>query len=367
MVVKMSNKLTKEIAYKELQKIFVDKPFVLFGTGMSCAIDDRFGMKALEEELKNKLKDKCLSEPQKSEWDKVVKELNSKTDFETAMNNNIGEQLLKTIIEVTGDFIALLDYEYSLKIINEEKNWPAVALFKKLVDNLPGADRKLHVATPNYDMLAEYALERAQIPYINGFTGGVCRHLDWGQSAISVTCVENRPYGKKVRSVPMFKKHIRLYKLHGSLNRFLVGEKIIENNAWLYKPPKEHERFIITPGESKHEKLLEFRREFLKPFDDAVEKHNTFLFLGFGFNDSQFTKDIFKKLKEQDCNGLILTKDTDNRIETFIKEAKNLWLVCKPEGSDGTLIANKKYSEPLLLANEELWQVDNFVKKILGG
>ena len=363
----MAKELTKEIAYKKFQKYFQDKPFVLFGTGMSCAVDDRFGMTLLKGHLLDKLAQEQLNPTQQNEWNNVIRSLNSEENFESAMNRVNDDGLINKIVVITGDFVASLDYEHSQKILNGNKNWPASTLFKKLVDKLPGTDRELHVATPNYDMLAEYAFEKSGIPYINGFYGGVVRHLDWEQSRRSITYVNKVPYGKKIKLITREHKHIALYKVHGSLNLFLTNDNLIENNALLYMPtPKGTERLIITPGLFKYEKLHQFRKELLGKFDDAVEKHNFFLFLGFGFNDNQLnTRTILDKLKNQECNGLIITKDTNNRIDELLGEAGNLWLICQSD--TGTLIKNKKYSTPLPLQNEDLWKVDVFTKKILGG
>ena len=43
--------LTEEIAVTAIREFFGDKPFVFFGTGMSCALDSRFGMPSLKDEL----------------------------------------------------------------------------------------------------------------------------------------------------------------------------------------------------------------------------------------------------------------------------------------------------------------------------
>jgi len=238
--------------------------------------------------------------------------------------------------------------------------------FKKLVDKTPGTDRELHAATPNYDILAEYAFEKGDIPYINGFHGGVIRHLDWEQSRRSITYGEKTATGKRVKTVTRELRHVRLYKVHGSLNWFLMNDDLIENNSWLYTtPPDGTERLIVTPGLSKYEKLHQNRKELLGKYDNAVEKHNFFLFLGFGFNDNQLLNSAFlKKLKGQKCNGLIITKETNNKIDSLLDEADNLWLVCQ-EKTD-TIIKNKKYPAPLILENEELWKVDVFTRKILG-
>lgn len=96
-----------------------------------------------------------------------------------------------------------------------------------------------------------------------------------------------------------------------------------------------------------------------------MEKHNFFLFLGFGFNDKQlFNTAFLNKIKDQNCNGIIITKGTNNRIDKLLNEANNLWLVCQSKAD--TVIKNKKYSTPLVLENEELWNVDVFTRKILG-
>lgn len=361
----MTKKLTKEIAYNEFQKFLRDKPFVLFGTGMSCAIDNNFGMGALEEELKCQMEKESLSDKQKDEWEGVLQSLKNTVDFETAMNNVTDDDLINKIVKITGNYISTLDHEHSIKILNNSETWPGLTLLKKLVDKTPGTDRKLHVATPNYDMLAEYAFEKGNIPYINGFHGGVIRRLNWEQCRRSITYGEKATSGKRIKPVTRDHRHICLYKVHGSLNWFLMNDDLIENNSWLYTTlPDETERLIITPGLSKYEKLLQFRNQLLEEYDKAVEKHNLFLFLGFGFNDNQLLNKTLKKIKDQNCNGIIITKETNKRIDKLLNEANNLWLVC--QSKTDTVIKNKKYSAPLVLENEELWKVDVFTKKILG-
>ena len=127
--------LTKEIAYSKLQAFFNDKPMVFFGTEISCAVDERFDITTLED-----------------------------------YNN---QERIQSMTQITA--------EYGVKFLKDEIKWPAIELFKRLVKGLPETDRKLHVATPNYDLLAEYAFEQAKIPYLTGFIGGICRRLDWKQ------------------------------------------------------------------------------------------------------------------------------------------------------------------------------------------
>lgn len=360
-------KLTKEIAFKELQGFFQETPFVLFGTGMSIAVNNVFGMDALKENLLKEIPLKTLNESQEKEW-KLLKEALAKSkDFENAMNNIQDEQLISFIVEQSGKFIAEQDYIYSQKILTGEIDWPASSLFKKLVDGLPGTDRELHVATPNYDMLAENAFFKNGIHYINGFWGGLNRSLDWKQSKRAITYAEKTVNGKTKRNTTREKRHIAFYKVHGSLNLFLLNDSLIENNSWLYNKPEKIERLIITPGISKYEKLHKYRSELLGKYDDTIQKHNFFLFLGFGFNDNQLnTNTILDKLKNKNCNGLIITRSSNSRINKLLDKAKNLWLVSSTEDKTGTIIKNSKFANELILNDNELWKIDTFTRTILG-
>lgn len=363
--------LTKEIAYKALQNFFQEKPMVLFGTGTSCALDSRFGMGTLQAQLSSEVPKLHLLNSQENQWKAVIDAIHNGKDLESAMDAVHDEQLFQSIIKITADFVSALDKEYSSKILAGIIEWPASGLFKKLVDGLPGADRALHVATPNYDLLAEYAFERAGISYITGFVGGISRRLDWQQCERIVTCAETIPCGhNKMKTVAKFRRHIRLYKVHGSLNTFEIGHEVIENNAWIFDVPSIAERIMIIPGTLKYKQLHQYRNDLLGKYDGAIEKHNSFLFIGFGFNDSQLNNaSLMRKLKEQKFPGLIITRDSNERIEKLLHECDNLWLVCKhqDEGREDTRIFNRNYTESLYLPDEQLWDTREFTITIMGG
>lgn len=366
----MSQVLTEEIAKKALQNFFLQKPFVLFGTGTSCALDIRFGMDALREHLLSDIPKNPLNLDQRKQWGSVVDKLNNRYDLESAMNDVQDENLTKIIIESTAKFVAALDRDYGVKILMGKTFWPALSFFKRLVEGLPESDRALHVATTNYDLLAEYAFEKEGIPYITGFFGGICRRMDWKQAGRGMTCFERTLVRKTYKDIPKLIKHIRLYKVHGSLNTFGLGSAIVENNAWIFEYPNELERIMITPGTAKYKRLHDYRPELLGEYDQAVEKHSAFLFIGFGFNDNQLTNNAIKrKLEEQECPCLIITRDSNSRIEAFLKKCKNLWLVCKHPGggNNGSYIFNSRYSDGLVIKEKHLWDLEIFTKEILGG
>ena len=365
----IQNTLTEDIAVAALRNFFREKPFLFFGTGMSCALDTRFGMSALKEALLYGIQNRTITDAQKKEWGIVATALESGTDLETALNAVNDENLLKTVTEITGSFVGAIDRELACQIAQGEVEWPAARLLKKLVDTLPEGDRILHALTPNYDMLFEYACDFAGIPYTNGLFGGIERREDWKAVDRALLEPEQICQNRRKRTVFRHKKHARLYKVHGSLNYFFHRNAVIENNAWMWNPPDFAQRVMITPGLSKYQTLQRYRQELLQSSDAVINNAIHFLFLGYGFNDNHLEEYIKRKLITQGCNGLIVTRDSNPRIQYLLEQAANLWLVCKTEdaGKEGTRIFNKQYTDWLRLPDRRLWDIGEFTTQILGG
>lgn len=361
--------LTEDVVINALRDFFRGKPFLIVGTGMSCAVDARFGMPALKDALLRGIETRTLTGSQRTDWEAVSLSLADGTDLETALNSVSDPDLLKTLTEVTGAFIAIIDQDLAFRISEGLVEWPAIRLVRKLVETLPEGDRILHVLTPNYDMLCEYACDFERIPYTNGLFGGIERKTDW--KAVDRALLEPAQicHSKRMKTTYRHKKHIRLYKVHGSLNYFFHRDTLIENNAWMWKPPEFADRVMITPGLSKYQTLQKYRQELLQHADAAIEKATHFLFLGYGFNDTHLEEYIKRKLITQSCHGLIVTRDSNSRIEALLAQSDNLWLVCKigDDAGDGTRVFNKKYSGWLMLPDKALWNIGEFTTQILGG
>jgi len=359
--------LTEEQALKALRDFFHEPPFVFFGTGMSCALDSKFGMSGLKNALVEKLKKPKLSSQLQAEWNSVIKTLKKTNDLESALDSVSNSKLLKRIVSETRRFISSLDKNYSQKIFDGKSVWPAIGIIKRIYDGLPELAPILNVLTPNYDMLFEYACVASGIVYTDGFIGGVVRQQDWKSAENSLLEPQQNSYRVKKRTVYKTKKHICLFKVHGSLNYFYFNNHLISNDAWLKNPPRSAECVLVTPGLSKYQKLQQFRQELIQPADTAIDKASRFLFLGYGFNDSHLEVYIRRKLVDQSCHGIIITKDSNTRIEKLLSESPNLWLVCRLSGMDGTCIKNRRYSTPLTLNGKKVWNIQEFEKYVFGG
>jgi len=359
--------LTKEVAYQSIADFFTEKPFVLFGTGTSCALDMIFGMAALEQHLRSELTH-GMTPAQEQQWQQVVSALDTSThDFESAMDFINDDALTNRIVELTASFVARHDNAYAHPIMSGLCSWPAGSLLKKLVDALPQADKQLHVATPNYDLLAEYAFIRHKIPYITGFHGGLLRRYDWSEARKSVQSIQ-KGLGRTRQAPRVIEcEHVRLHKPHGSLNTFEWEAQLIECNSWILNKPEGVVRAMITPGTAKYRRLHKDRAQ-LAEYDKAVANHTSFLFLGFGFNDSQLVNNTFRQKLEQDhCRALVITRDSNPRIEEWLNKCPKMWLICKQTDSDKSRIYNSKFNNWLHIDDKELWRFDAFTNEFLGG
>ncbi|GGA77215.1 hypothetical protein GCM10011369_18840 [Neiella marina] len=363
----MKQAITKEIAYKALQEFFSDTPFVMFATGTSCAVDLDFGMPALEKHLSNVIPTRHLDAKQTAEWNTVLSLLADSYDFEFAMNSITDSTLLNHVVNETAAFVTSVQNSKLDKILSDPDKWTANEIISRLIRKLPQNNPVLHMATPNYDLLAETALSACKVPYSTGFFGGVIKYLDWKQSLRQMTYSELAQSGRtKRRLVTRRLSHAKLYKVHGSLNVYSKGKAVVECDLW-QQPPPGFERLLITPGTAKHEKLHDYRDILLNEYDDAVRDHNRFLFLGFGFNDTQLVNNaISDKLINALSDGLIITRDLNPRIKELLAKAKNTWLVCKSEHDDSTRIYNNQFDDWLYIHDKELWRFDHFAKEIMG-
>lgn len=142
---------------------------------------------------------------------------------------------------------------------------------------------------------------------------------------------------------------------------------MVECDAWIVNKPDGVTRAMITPGTAKYQRLHQDRSR-LAEYDRAVSDHSSFLFLGFGFNDSQLVNNTFRhKLEQNQCPGLVITRDFSPQIGRWLNSCPNMWVVCKQETSDYTRVFNSKFDDWLLINDKELWRFDRFTLEFLGG
>ena len=127
--------LTEKTAIEALRDFFREKPFLFFGTGMSCALDARFGMPALKDALIAGIQNRALTSTQTTEWNAVDSALLNGRDLETALDSVNDQDLLRILTEITGAFVSDLDKPFAYRIAKGDSQWPPAGILQKIVRN----------------------------------------------------------------------------------------------------------------------------------------------------------------------------------------------------------------------------------------
>ncbi len=344
--------------YQEIQERLRKQLALIIGTGSSISVDFAFGMGALESHLKSVIPSVIIGDNQaESEWKLVLDNLNKKIDFENSLNVVKSDFLLESIIVETGKHVAKVNYQNILKISIGEI--PIIALFERLKNALSYTNPIIDIITPNYDLIIENALTHCDIDYNDGFYGGIQKRFDWVESEQLFNRLENDNKSRKVYS--KIKSHIRLHKVHGSLNYFVKNNNVYRNDSLSYfESINDYERFIITPGETKHKRIVE-NRHFYREMDNAIDKAQTYFFVGYGFNDIDIDKKICQNINQVSRKAIIVTKDFIGNAKRIISENPDIIAIC--DNYNGGAIISYKGIE--IEHDKPIWQIDEFANEIL--
>jgi hypothetical protein len=357
--------LDLDTVIKEFQGILKKHPVLVIGTGASCALDLRFGMRELAKELRQKIQLGSDTE----QWKRVLESLDDGKGLEDALDAVTETGLKDRIVAATGAFVASVDRDWAWRIATGKETAPLHELLRKLVDGLPPTNPVQHVVTPNYDMLIEHTCDALEVPWTDGFTTGSTCHRDWGAARNSMLKMTREPRGRSYTDTPRVMPHVQLHKVHGSINwfrnadetRLLRCDRMIDG-----EPPADWRRAIITPGCRKFEEAGKNRDRFVEA-DDAIMKAAAFLIVGYGFNDDHIHNYIQKRLLDQGCSGIVVTRDWSPKIETWIRGSSDLWAVCQnPDGKPGTIIIGPGNADaPLVCEGQDLWKITAFVETVI--
>jgi hypothetical protein len=370
MAMKTANKDEKKRILDGLSDLFRQNRrwFLFFGTGTSCALDERFGMPALQDYLSKELAGNC-------DWAKVKKELANGNTLERALTG-IGpsEEAKKKFRQITGDFIAQIDQVYRDALLLGKEVWVGTQLLKALVGRLPPKNPRLPVITSNYDMLIEYACSVLGIRYLTGFVGEITKSWNWSSAQDSLNRWYAGPGGRRgtvQKPIP----RVELFKVHGSINRFTNKDQQIECDLWTFNPPSNLERDVAVPGDQKYEQIA-YNIDTAYKAGDMADEASAFLIIGYGFNDPHLHKRIMARIQGQDCPLVVLTLDLDLESAEIVK-IRNLgtrvWILVAPRlaqnGNDTskTTVYMPGETDGFILDDEKLWSCDVFAERVLGG
>lgn len=344
--------------YQEIQERLRKQLALIIGTGSSISVDFAFGIGALESHLKSVIPLTVKGDKQaESEWELVLDNLKKRIDFENSLNVVKSDLLLENIIVETGRHVAKVNFNNISNI--SVGNIPIIALFERLKNALSYSNPIIDIITPNYDLIIENALSHCDIEYNDGFYGGIQKKFDWIESEQLFNRLENN--GKTGKTYPKVCPHIRLHKVHGSLNYFVKNENVYRNDSVSYfETIDDYDRFIITPGETKHKRIVE-NRHFYREMDNSIDKAQTYLFIGYGFNDSDIDKKICQNINQVSRKAIIVTKDLIGNALNIIDENPEIIAISDNYKGGATI----RYKGTEIKHDKPIWQIDEFANEIL--
>jgi hypothetical protein len=341
---------------------------LFFGTGTSCALDQRFGMPALQAHLSAEL----TGDP---DWAKVEAELGAGKTLEAALTGvGVSPGTKAKFRQVTGEFVAGIDREFRDDLLLGKREWVGARLMKTLVGRLPARNPRLSVITSNYDMLIEYACSFLRIRCTTGFAGGLTRGWNWKavQDGLNQCRVSREGSRGMVLTSPL--PRVELFKVHGSINRFTMVNQQIECDLWTNGPPSGLERDVAVPGDLKYEQYAINNMDTVSHAMRVENEASAFAMMGYGFNDPHLHQRIMSRVQTQDCPLVVLTMDlAPSEIATVRGMGSRVWFLVAPRVSGGgndlskTVVYMPGEPDGLVLDGEDLWNCDSFAEKILGG
>lgn len=332
----MNNELDK-IA-KQAQKYLENVPVIVIGSGASVA----HGLPTMWE-LSEYLKEKIYVNSN-AQWEIFVKLLNDGTDLESALQKvTLDDEITNQIIIKTWELINPKDVEVFFNSISN----PNYFSLSRLIDKLfMSTLNELNIVTTNYDRLVEYACEKSKLYHYTGFTTGFYRT-------------------KVLKDTLNIKRKVNILKVHGSLDWFRDENNQLFGLSNIETIPNGFLPEIVTPGIDKYRKThTEPYRTIIQEADNALESSDSYMCIGYGFNDGHIQEKLVNKCIQNNSKLLIITRTLTESTKKFIieKVCKN-YLAFECNDKVNTKIYSSEVGE-IIVSNEDYWSLDGFLNLV---
>ena len=330
---------------KQAQEHYAQAPVIILGSGASIA----FGLPSmgdLSEHIKSNMEVDAVPEDQSGNWSKFCGLLEKGIDLETALHQvNFSPEMTNLIVRSAWQLINECDNEVYKSALLDRSLFPLENLLTHMFKT---SLNKLDIITTNYDCLAEYACDQAEMHYYNGFS---CGHIKRLSSPGRIQCTRT----------------VNIWKVHGSVDWFLSnsGENISVSK--LQYVPEGYEPQIVTPGIQKYRKThSEPFRTIISSADTALEKANSYFCFGFGFNDEHIHTKLLTKCERHNASITVATHTLTDKAQALLDSGKiQNFLAIERGQSDGqSKIYSSLHGQPILV-EEDYWSVGGFLELIM--
>lgn len=336
--------MDKATFFKKVQEYTSNVPIIVLGSGSSAA----FGlptMGALSNELNKKLVGYSNIEDKKcvSLFNKAIltKDLEN-TLLDMQLTPNVQEDVIRIVWET----INYKDLEILHKLQEKSIPFPLADLFSYLIQT---TKKKLTVVTTNYDRLAEYA-------------GGIIdAYCNTGFTNNYISSFIGQLSEQKYVRLDEYKGLVNIWKVHGSLDWF---EDEVSSGVRCYPCssliPSHTLPCIVTPGLSKYRKThLDPFRTILSNIDNEFKQAQSFLCIGYGFNDEHVHPLLIKKAQNDKTPITLITKAITASSKSAIMKCPKYILI--EECNNGSKIYTPDTPDGYVFENELYWTIEGLI------
>lgn len=338
-----------ETVARQAQECIQRMPVVVLGSGASVPHGIP-GMGPLARHLATStLPSTCSATEHQTAWQNFLNLLTG-SDLERALSDaNVSAELTQHIIDTSWRYLNSADLEIFNQVITNRQLLPLSRLFRHLFQSTA---IDIHVVTPNYDRLAEYAAEAAGYVAFTGFNFGYL-------GARSGNPVQ------RIHSGTRRERTVNVWKVHGSFGWFRDGDGSVYSLPPMQEVPVGMSPVIVTPGTDKYRRTHdEPFRSAMQNADDATQKASAFLCIGYGFNDTHLQPRLIERCNTQQVPLVLITKKVSEPAHTYFRSGKCQRYLAIEESTSGIMYYSSDNPDGEELNTDPYWQLDNFLNLI---
>jgi hypothetical protein len=323
-------------------------PLIILGSGASVP----FGlptMWTLGEYLKNNIS--FTDKEDQLQFGEFKTTLQKVKDLEsTLLQIQLRPNVLNAIINETWKLVNKQDFEVYNRLLDNATDYPLSELTRYL---LATAKRKLSIVTTNYDRMAEYAASLSNAYICTGFAQNYFGHFSKNIHQYDLTKLSG------------YRGQVNIWKVHGSLDWFKTKGDTDIHLPLQQNIPDDFKPLIVTPGLSKFlETQLEPFRTIFTEADNEIEKANSYLCIGYGFNDIHVQPKLINQIK----NGkpiIVITKELTPKTKQAIIDAKcKQYVLIEQANASDSRVYSSSFEGEEILKDLSYWSLSEFLKII---
>jgi hypothetical protein len=330
---------------KQAQEYYSKAPLIILGSGASAA-HGMSGMGALANHLTANTDISGLSSGEIEAWEKFCGVLDAGVDLESALHQvAVTEDLTSRIIKATWSLINAEDIHIFNGSLQNQAMFPLGRLLRHLFKS---SLTKLNIVTTNYDRLAEYACDQERIHHYTGFTHGFFRQLA-APNELNTT------------------RRVNIWKVHGSLDWFKSPLEDIVALSNINSIPENYKPEIVTPGTQKYQTThLEPYRSIIGNADQAITAANSYLCIGYGFNDEHIQPKLMARCQRQNIPITIITYALSGAARRLIADGKvQNYLAIERGATDEQSIVYSSLDKTPVTVEKNLWSLEGYLSLIM--